>query len=69
MESTIFHGGLQLNGIMTVFPDCEIYLCEFHREQAWTRWIRNGKVVLLVVYIAISTATYTLLGTVRKIQP
>lgn len=36
----------ELNGIMAVFPSCEIYLCEFHREQAWTRWIRNGKVQL-----------------------
>jgi len=33
----------ELNGVMTVFPDCEIYLREFHREQAWTRWIQNGK--------------------------
>ena len=32
----------ELNGILAVFPNTEVYLCEFHREQAWTRCIRNG---------------------------
>lgn len=33
----------ELNGILTVFPESEVYLCEFHREQCWTRWARNSK--------------------------
>ena len=32
----------ELNAILSVFPSADVYLCEFHREQAWTRWIRNG---------------------------
>ncbi|XP_065920362.1 uncharacterized protein [Dysidea avara] len=31
----------ELNAILAVFPSADVYLCEFHREQAWTRWIRN----------------------------
>ena len=27
----------ELNPILAVFPNTEIYLCEFHREQTWTR--------------------------------
>ena len=25
------------------FSDCLVYLCDFHREQAWVRWINKGK--------------------------
>ena len=32
----------ELNAILAVFQSADVYLCEFHREQAWTRWIRNG---------------------------
>ena len=27
--------------IMEVFPECTLYLCDFHREQAWERWVRD----------------------------
>lgn len=27
--------------INTVFPHCTVYLCDFHREQAWERWVKN----------------------------
>ena len=27
--------------IMEVFPKCTVYLCDFHREQAWERWVRD----------------------------
>ena len=40
----------ELNGILAVFPNSEVYLCKFHREQAWTRWIRNGKEAMLHIY-------------------
>ena len=25
------------------FPDAKMYLCEFHREQCWERWVRDQK--------------------------
>jgi len=27
--------------ISTVFPDCIVYLCDFHREQCWERWVKD----------------------------
>ena len=24
-------------------PGCLVYICDFHREQAWVRWINNSK--------------------------
>ena len=38
----IDYSAAELNAILAVFPNTEVYLCEFHREQSWTRWIRNG---------------------------
>ena len=26
-----------------VFPITTVYLCDFHREQAWDRWVRDHK--------------------------
>ena len=26
-----------------VFPGCTVYLCDFHREQAWGRWVRSNR--------------------------
>ena len=31
------------NAIRAVFPDSVVYLCAFHRLQAWLRWIVNTK--------------------------
>ena len=31
------------NAIRVVFPDTVVYLCVFHRLQAWLRWIVNTK--------------------------
>ena len=25
------------------FPDTTVYLCDFHREQAWERWVHDKK--------------------------
>ena len=25
------------------FPDMTVYLCDFHREQAWERWVKDRK--------------------------
>ena len=27
--------------ITETFPHCTIYLCDFHREQSWERWVKN----------------------------
>ena len=27
----------------SVFPSASVFLCDFHREQAWTRWVRDRK--------------------------
>eukprot|EP00795_Rhopilema_esculentum_P005787 gene5787-11076_t len=29
----------EINAIESVFESCRVYLCDFHREQAWTRWV------------------------------
>lgn len=31
------------NAIRGIFPDSVVYLCTFHRLQAWLRWIVNGR--------------------------
>ena len=39
----------ELNAISSVFPNSQVYLCDFHREQAWSRWIRSGKSLRFVL--------------------
>ena len=31
------------NGLNELFPDIEVFICSFHREQAWTRWTSKSK--------------------------
>lgn len=31
----------EINALHTVFPDATVYLCDFHRKQAWLRWLRT----------------------------
>ena len=33
----------ELNALELVFPKVTVYLCDFHREQAWVRWTRDHK--------------------------
>ena len=33
----------ELNAIEAVFPTTTVYLCDFHREQAWMRWTHDHK--------------------------
>ena len=33
----------ELSAVESVFPSTKVYLCDFHREQAWLRWTRNQK--------------------------
>ena len=33
----------EINAIESEFPDVAVYLSDFHREQAWQRWVKAGK--------------------------
>ncbi|XP_062583252.1 uncharacterized protein LOC134245018 [Saccostrea cucullata] len=33
----------EIQAIEEAFQDCFVYLCAFHREQAWTRWLKQIK--------------------------
>ena len=31
----------ELQALESAFPDITVYLCDFHREQAWDRWVKK----------------------------
>ena len=33
----------EINAIESEFPDVAVYICDFHRGQAWQRWVKAGK--------------------------
>ena len=33
----------EIEAIRIAFPTCKVYLCDFHREQAWERWVKDKK--------------------------
>ena len=33
----------ELVALEEVFPTTTVYLCDFHREQAWERWVKDHK--------------------------
>ncbi|XP_062585887.1 uncharacterized protein LOC134247563, partial [Saccostrea cucullata] len=33
----------EIQAVEEVFEDCTVYLCSFHREQSWTRWLKQIK--------------------------
>ena len=33
----------EINAIGEVFPNAAVYICDFHRKQAWNRWVRSSK--------------------------
>ena len=33
----------EINAIGEVFPNASAYTCDFHRKQAWNRWVRSSK--------------------------
>ena len=33
----------EISALECCFPDTIVYLCDFHREQAWERWVKGGK--------------------------
>ena len=36
----------EINALEELFPDIEVFICSFHREQAWTRWTNKSGYVL-----------------------
>ena len=32
----------EILALETCFPSVTVYLCDFHREQAWERWVKDG---------------------------
>jgi hypothetical protein len=32
----------EILALETCFPDVNVYLCDFHREQAWERWVKDS---------------------------
>ena len=33
----------EISALECCFPDTIVYLCDFHHEQAWERWVKDGK--------------------------
>ena len=33
----------EISALEAAFPDTVVYLCDFHREQAWERWVKASK--------------------------
>ena len=33
----------EIGAFKQAFPNVVVYLCDFHRQQAWTHWIRERK--------------------------
>ena len=33
----------EMSAINLLFPNTQLYLCDFHREQAWERWVKDRK--------------------------
>ena len=33
----------EISALEASFPNTTVYLCDFHREQAWERWVKNCK--------------------------
>ena len=32
-----------MNAVESSFPGVKVYICDFHREQAWERWVKDHK--------------------------
>ncbi|XP_078349678.1 uncharacterized protein LOC144634557 [Oculina patagonica] len=32
----------EIGAVERLFPDCKVFICDFHREQAWERWLSKG---------------------------
>jgi len=46
LETTIFLSNFldaEFSALISAFPNTVVYGCDFHREQAWTRWVQDRK--------------------------
>ena len=45
LEATILYdySEAEISAIEQAFSSITVYVCDFHREQAWTRWTRDYK--------------------------
>ena len=32
-----------MSAVQNIFPSTQIFVCDFHREQAWERWVNDKK--------------------------
>ena len=37
------HSNAEIGANESTFPNCKVFLCDFHREQAWECWIKERK--------------------------
>lgn len=37
------YSDVEIAAVNKLFPKTQVYLCEFHREQAWERWVKDKK--------------------------
>ena len=37
------YSDVEIAAVNKLFPKTQVYLCEFHREQAWERWVKEKK--------------------------
>ena len=42
----------EISSLEKVFPKIKVFLCDFHREQAWNRWLacRDNKSIYIFIY-------------------
>ena len=33
----------EIGATEAIFPSCKVYICDFHREQCWERWVKERK--------------------------
>ena len=33
----------EIVSLESIYPNIEVYLCDFHREQAWNRWVNKAE--------------------------
>lgn len=41
---TIFYtdySEVEMAAVVKLFPSAQLYLCDFHQEQAWERWVKE----------------------------
>lgn len=58
----------EINALEKEFPDALVYICDFHRKQAWHRWVHTGKNGLNSKEQEILTALLQRVANARKLS-